>query len=420
MRRVERVGQRNGGAVGAVAFRELAGRAGKVDVHGATAPPILDARAQQHVAKRHPGPHRGRHGARPPVEALTLAVHVLLLAPVARARHGDGQGAGGEGEDFVHGEGERGGDQAGDGQRVVGPRAPRHRPVVAHEMERSLGDGAARQQVLHARLAVERVAAGQPQQAPVARHPLVGRRRVVGRGGGGGRGQAGRRRLSRSAHGRRRKRGHGLGGRGKSRGAWLGRNRRERAARNAGWRLRPAPSPRPRHNHRSARPRPPRARAAPKTPRAAPNRARRRGARRRPPRPSAHLARRAAGRIGTGRTHGGWREVQVSVGGKVWRLRGLAPLSRPHEGHHVITRRARAAATAGRGRDASATSAGSSLARLGRCAVRRRRRSPLAPHTARSAWTRRPRHRPRSTPSMRAAPQLPRQRPAAPAPPATS
>jgi len=86
---------------------------------------------QEHV-QGHARPDGGTDGAGTPAEALALSGHVHLLAAVARADKGDGQGPLGQGHQLVHGQylGLRHA-EARHGDAVLVPGQLGHRTVVA-------------------------------------------------------------------------------------------------------------------------------------------------------------------------------------------------------------------------------------------------------------------------------------------------
>ena len=262
---VERVGERDARAVAPVpALGELPGGAAEAQVpRGVERVRLVEAREQQQVAEGHPGPHRGRHARGAPVEALRLPVHVLLLAAVARAGHGDGEGAGREGDDLVHGEdqgpplgggrrrrrrrrrsgrgrrrrrrgrrrrrrrsgrssigrsGRRGVVADVDRHRVRAPLPAGDSAVVPHKVQGGLGDEPRGHQVVEGGLAVEGVPARESEHPGVPRDPRVPGPRVCLQG------------LGRRG---RDPRGGGLGG-GSHRRGGEGRDRGPRSVRRGG------------------------------------------------------------------------------------------------------------------------------------------------------------------------------------------
>jgi hypothetical protein len=133
-----------------------------------------DAAAAEHVAEARTAPHGRGHAGGAPVEAHRLLHHVLLLAPVARARQRHGDLHGGEvARQLLHGE-PRG--PPHEARHLHGPRRPvppRHGAVVAHVVQRRRGDEAVVHQPRQRRLAVERVLPRQPHQARVPLDPRV-------------------------------------------------------------------------------------------------------------------------------------------------------------------------------------------------------------------------------------------------------
>ena len=171
--------------------------------------------------------HIAVEGGDAPVEALRLLVHVLLLAAVAGADHGDREGAGREGDDLVHGEDEGrfdgrrsgsssssssssrrrktvlpavavavdGGDDARGGRGVQlrpdpdvdrhpmrAPLPPGHGPVVPHKVQGGFRDQTGSHQVVERGLGVERVASRQAEHPRVPRDHALWSRRPPPRG----------------------------------------------------------------------------------------------------------------------------------------------------------------------------------------------------------------------------------------------